>query len=143
MHSEYVLVEVLESLIVNGVHLYEMWNSAQETMTLTENEHNKVTKTVHSLQDPYSMVLTLISLVFFLFSSARTTLNLTQIWVKFQSPHSTGSFENYILYVLFCPAHLFWHDCKEEIVFISIYNCEFSLLAYPHLCLHLRNAGKN
>ena len=49
MHSEYVLAEVLESMIVNGVHLYEMWNSAQETMTLTESEHNKVTKTVHSL----------------------------------------------------------------------------------------------
>ena len=83
MHSEYVLTKVLESLIVNGVHLYEMWNTAQGTMILTESEHNEVTKAVHSLEDPYSMVLTLISLVFFLFSSARTTLNLTQIWVKF------------------------------------------------------------
>ena len=83
MHSKYVLVEVLESLIVNGVHLYEMWNNAQETMILTESQHNEVTKVVHSLEDPYSMVLTLISLVFFLFSSARTKLNLTQIWVKF------------------------------------------------------------
>jgi len=51
--SNHVLAEVLESMIVNGVHLYMMWNGAQETVTLIESEHNKVTgDDVHSLGEP-------------------------------------------------------------------------------------------
>lgn len=50
--SNHVLAEVLESMIVNGVHLYEMWNGAQEIVTLIESEHNEVIDAVHSLEEP-------------------------------------------------------------------------------------------
>ena len=58
--SNHVLDKILEGMIMNDVHLYEMWNGDQEIVTLIESEHNEVTKIVHSLEDPYSMVLTLI-----------------------------------------------------------------------------------
>lgn len=50
--SNHVLDEVLESMIVNDVHLYEMWNGDQEIVTLIESEHNEVTVAVHSLEEP-------------------------------------------------------------------------------------------
>ena len=50
--SNHVLDEVLESMIMNNVHLYEMWNSDQEIVTLIKSEHNEVTIVVHSLEEP-------------------------------------------------------------------------------------------
>ena len=50
--SNHVLDEVLESMIMNDVHLYEMWNGDQEIMTLIESEHNEVIVTVYSLEEP-------------------------------------------------------------------------------------------
>ena len=50
--SNHVCDEVLESMIMNDVHLYDMWNGDQDIMTLIEREHNEVTIAIHSLEEP-------------------------------------------------------------------------------------------
>ena len=50
--SNHVLDEVLESMIMNDVHLYEMWNGDQEIVTLIKSKQHEVTIAVHSLEEP-------------------------------------------------------------------------------------------